>query len=97
MKKRAAVWLAVGLAVLLALPVLAAPPSARFQALYWPAFQEDIYALAPGGGFGDYLALAARGALLAFIRREHVAKPTAALTLYDLSSARALHTLPLDT
>lgn len=91
MKKRAAVWLAVGL------PKRAAPPSARFQALYWPAFQEDIYALAPGGGFGDYLALAARGALLAFIRREHVAKPTAALTLYDLSSARALHTLPLDT
>lgn len=94
MRRQIALWLAVVLMLALALPGTA-QPAGRFQALYWPSFQEDIYALAPGGGFGDYLALAAQGSLLAFIRRNQASKPAAALTLYDLSSARALHSLPL--
>ena len=95
MRGRGRICLAAFLAVLLALPGFAVQPSLRFQALYWPAFQEDVYALAPGGGFGDYLALAAQGSLLAFIRRDQADAPACSLSLYDLSSARRLGTLPL--
>lgn len=96
MRGRGRIYLAAFLAVLLALPGFAARPVPRFQALYWPAFQEDVYALSPGGGFGDYLALAVRGSLLAFIRRGQADQPACSLTLFDLGLNRALATLPLD-
>lgn len=94
MLKRKIICIAILLALLLAVPALAAP-AARFQALYWPAFEENVYALSPGGGWGDYLALAAMGNVLAFIRRDQADNPACTLSLYDLAHARALASLPL--
>ncbi|MDD4079942.1 MAG: hypothetical protein PHP02_00835 [Eubacteriales bacterium] len=97
MARRVKAWLFALMAVLFILPVARAGAAPRFQGLFWPAFQEDVYELSPGGGFGDYAALAAQGNLLAFIRSNSPDQPESSLTLYDLSSARALKSISLET
>ncbi|NLO13747.1 MAG: hypothetical protein GX124_06445 [Clostridiales bacterium] len=96
MPRRTRAWLLALFAALFVLPAAGGQVRPRFVGLYWPAFQEDVFELSPGGGFGDYTALAARGNLLAFIRREAPDRPDSSLSLYDLSSARALASIPLE-
>jgi len=94
-------WQKTGLAALLAALMafcgIGAASAARFEARYWPAFGENVYALEPGGGRGDYVALTTGGDLMAFIRRERADAPACALSLYDLGVAKTLAARPLPT